>query len=374
MDYYITVEPSFAGIHWCNQCIEGIKYSVSSYGGSFTEVSMDDGDCLNSIAEEERPVMIVVGSLLNWITETVHRLNSYRIHSIILASSPPMSLRNASYITMDYTKVLFNLGQYLLTSTRRKIALLGVHPNSLNDLTKIQAFRDFTREKLNNSVDEDIYWNYGLLESCCNKFYKNWEQYGSVICSNDIVAIKLLNYLKERNIKVPQQMYLACLGENVLAQMVEPSITTVSLDFYEIGKYAVKICNMLKKYPSITSFQAKMNGIVSVRESTGSIRYNVSDLYNGDLELPQESDFYADADVNEILLLVKLFSHCDQLDFYILKGILSDQKYPKLAEELYTTESTIKYRMKRMKNLANNLDRKQILKLIRKYINQKNMP
>ena len=111
--YYMMVEPSFAGTHWCEQCIQGIRQEAAKNKGLLEEVKTGDEKALEKVLQQERPLLILVGSFVNWMTGTVRRLAARGIHCIMMTAQPPDGGDDASTISMDYRQAIGGLFSYL---------------------------------------------------------------------------------------------------------------------------------------------------------------------------------------------------------------------------------------------------------------------
>ena len=86
--YFMMIEPEYAGTHWCEQCVQGIRQEAARGKGVLEEIPSGDAAALRRIAAGERPLMILVGSLVNWMTDTARALNALGIHGVMTASAP----------------------------------------------------------------------------------------------------------------------------------------------------------------------------------------------------------------------------------------------------------------------------------------------
>lgn len=371
-NYFMMIEPTFAGTHWCNQCVQGIRQEISRNKGMLEEVAVGDGEALNRVMDQERPLLILVGSLVNWMTETVQRLGEMGIHSIMMTAPPPDGHYDASTISMDYNQAICDLFRYLSMMKRKRVALFGVHPNSINDLTKQRAYCDYIG--CDESAIEGIFWNHGDLAHACEQFYQRLLDFDAVICSNDIIAIKLQDFLKERKVQIPQQLHLVSIGETRLSQLVHPRITTASLNFSDIGHNAVRLYNILRRNDTITALHVKVRGTITAWESTGNVPYESAPRRVNLPAMPEQSSFYADEDVRRIFMLENLIAHCLPIDFSILRGMMAGEPYRQIAEAHYTSENSIKYRVKRMMELSQCETKEQMLQLVQLQLTADDLP
>ena len=366
--YYMMVEPSFAGTHWCEQCIQGIRQEAAKNKGLLEEVKTGDEKALEKVLAQERPLLILVGSFVNWMTRTVSLLTARGIHCIMMTAQPPDDGDHASTISMDYRQAIGGLFSYLTLRGKVNTALFGVHPDSINDLTKQRAYWDY----LGKQREENIFQNHGNLSQTCKDFYERIQEFDSVICSNDIIAIKLLNFLKEKKMDVPGKMHVVSIGETRLAQLVQPRITTASLNFTDIGHHAVRLYNLLRRNPDITALHVKLEAAINEMELP--LRLAALPLKKQELPAPVLGNFYEDTDVQRIFTLENLISHCQSIDFAILKGMIDGKPYREIAELHYTSDNAVKYRIKRMLELAQCENKDQLLQLVLQQLRPEDLP
>ena len=189
-----------------------------------------------------------------------------------------------------------------------------------------------------------------------------------MLCSNDVVALYLMERLRAKGVSVPGQLHLIGLSERTFSRYSQPGITSVSPDFIEIGKNAVRIYNLLRRSAGITSLQAQVRGIITCRASTGGEPFSRAAPRAHSPLVPRQDDFFGDEDARPIFAIDHLLSHCEALDFDILKGLEAGKSYALMADELYTTEYTVKYRVKRMQTLAQVKTRDDLLSLLHRYL------
>lgn len=364
MDYFIITEPMLANAYWATQYAQGIKAEVQRNKGRLISVTPDKLDSVlqYASASRTRPTTLVNCISRQWTASCFSSLNRAQVHPLFIAPQHTSPSAQASAVSFDFPQVFYSLCQYLWHCGRKRCALFGVNPASVNDSSKKEAYLQFLLDYSNPNA-KGIFYNDGCLEDCCNAFFQRLSQFDAVICTNDIVAIKLIHFLKKQGVRVPDDLYVAAMGNTSLSQLLSPSITLALFDCVNIGKQAVKLYRTLVKNPEISSLTAKVTGRIIPRESTA---FQELPFAAKDISIPSTSrynQFYSDKDVQDIFSAEKLVSGCDEMDFKILNGLLCDKSLQELERELYTTQNTIKYRMKRMKKLTGSASRKDLLDL-----------
>ena len=69
-----------------------------------------------------------------------------------------------------------------------------------------------------------------------------------------------------------------------------------------------------------------------------------------------------------MLRIEKLLSDCDATDLNILKMILDQKKLSEIEEQSYLTETAVKYRIRKMKDICQVSSRESLRALLLKYI------
>lgn len=90
----------------------------------------------------------------------------------------------------------------------------------------------------------------------------------AIICANNYIAYGCVNALKENHLKIPQDMGVLTFDDYPFSQILEPKLTVVNIDVYDMGTQAGKlIINKMKKPNLQIQFYCTLPSITK-REST----------------------------------------------------------------------------------------------------------
>lgn len=90
----------------------------------------------------------------------------------------------------------------------------------------------------------------------------------AIICANNYIAYGCVNALKENHIKIPEDMGVLTFDDYPFSQILEPKLTVVNIDVYDMGTQAGKlIINKMKKPNLQIQFYCTLPSITK-REST----------------------------------------------------------------------------------------------------------
>jgi len=113
----------------------------------------------------------------------------------------------------------------------------------------------YFKESIEKHKDRNI--SYSVIEGTLQadsgkkvgkKLLEMEEMPTAIVCSNDISAIAIMNELISNGIKIPEDISITGLGNTKLSELVNPLLTTIGLDLYEIGKTAIQfLLNRIEK-------------------------------------------------------------------------------------------------------------------------------
>lgn len=90
----------------------------------------------------------------------------------------------------------------------------------------------------------------------------------AIICANNYIAYGCVNALKENHLRIPEDMGILTFDDYPFSQILEPKLTVVNIDVYDMGIQAGKlILNKMKKPNLQIQFYCTLPSI-TVRGST----------------------------------------------------------------------------------------------------------
>jgi len=146
-------------------------------------------------------------------------------------------------VLIDFRQLVRDATEYLLELGHRKIAYIA-GPALLT--TTQYRFEGF--EAAFKAHHCDINPDY-LLEA--DFTYESGKHAGemilamqdrptAVLASNDLMALGCMNALKAAGVRIPEEISIIGIDDILFAQFVEPSLTTVSIPLYELGKIGME--------------------------------------------------------------------------------------------------------------------------------------
>ena len=100
-----------------------------------------------------------------------------------------------------------------------------------------------------------------------NKLLKSRKKIDGVLCATDTMAIGAMQAMKEKGIKLPDDISIAAIGNSLAGKVVTPELTTVRLYFEECGKTAVQLLTSMIRSEDYPVSQTKMGYEIIERRS-----------------------------------------------------------------------------------------------------------
>ncbi len=185
-----------------------------------------------------------------------------------LAEVPPQAL--LSDIILDFESGIREAVAHLVSLGHRRIAHVS-GPESLETARKrkeafLAALQDYGLASTEALVIEGnlrVEGGRQALDAILNATPRPT----AVLTANDLTALGLLWEARQRGIGVPEQLSIVGLDDITLASQVTPSLTTISLPRYDLGKIAMQmLLEMLQTPGKCLSRQVKTHLVV--RQST----------------------------------------------------------------------------------------------------------
>ncbi|RKD31449.1 LacI family DNA-binding transcriptional regulator [Thermohalobacter berrensis] len=146
-------------------------------------------------------------------------------------------------VTINYLDAAYEMTNYLISLGHKNIAYLGNkgEENSLSELM-LKGYKKAIKE--NDKRSEIIYLAKGKkIEHGYNvakEILDKNSDVTAIFCSNDELAIGVINYFHDNNIKVPEDISVTGCGDIKIASILRPKLTTIREPFYDIGAVAIR--------------------------------------------------------------------------------------------------------------------------------------
>lgn len=189
-----------------------------------------------------------------------------KVISSLLASDYPMVFLDHYPLDMQCTAVSTDDDEATLTAIKhlyecnhRKILHVSLGNGFSSTLARQAAYTQFMEQHGLEPKTIHLKDNMDLLDEVFSKKENSWPT--AIFALNDGMAMNIIRYLKEKGIKVPDDVSIMGFDDDIGAESFEIPLTTVALPKKQIGGKAVKLLqDMLenKREPSKYYIEARL--------------------------------------------------------------------------------------------------------------------
>ena len=201
--------------------------------------------------------------------EHIFRLKKMGI-PLVLFNRVIENFKAAKVVVNDYYGA-YNMVKYLAETGCRNIAHISGPDNLLLSNNRKAGYLDALK-------DMGIHFNPRLLVSgdftiesglhCTKNLIDTGAFFDAVFCVCDAVAFGAIKELKGKGIKIPEDVSVAGFTNEPMAELVEPTLTTVKQPIYEIGETAARLLFNQMIDPELPSEFCVLETELIIRNST----------------------------------------------------------------------------------------------------------
>lgn len=340
----VVVQKTSAHSFWMDNILAGMRQIVSRQNYSLTFIDPKD-------IEEQRgwdgmPVL-VVGYLSDWLQAVLEALSKRGLKPIVVNGFVLSFTRDPySGVYFELEKAVNQSVEYLMRCGKAHIALVGVNARSAADGQKKKAFLECMKA---HDLDGSVFSFDRSLSDCVDSFIEAFPdtEIDACICANDTVGLYLINSMVNMGYKIPKDVFVVGMGDSMLGKSHRISLTTIRLDYMEMGRQAIHLWQYIRKSDTDVQALVYLPCQLVVRDSTDNLSpgrtAQPQDMAEGD------GDYYGnDSDMRRIIGMEDFLQNCDDLDRAILRCLLAHETYEHIAERVGLTDRAVRYRVSKM--------------------------
>ena len=362
-------EKSAASTQYSNT-LQGIKAAAANSGIKMLPISEEEVDTLNF--SELPSIAIVTSASMPFVMSVIRQLRAANCRTVLAGMDSEQFGHDISCATPSRRAETQQLVNYLYNCGKNHLALVGFGRNSINDDFRYHAAMSAVAVWGKPLTDSDVWlWQRDPRPSF-EAFLDVADRYDAVICPNDIMAILFIDSCKAHGLKVPEDLYVASFGNMNVGRFYSPSVTTMTMDMLTVGKQAFNVCRFLSYGDDTqqTALKITVPSRILVRESTGcQIIGNDQTVVMPAL---QADTFYYNPAISVLVSIEACISQRDRIDFHVMNDLMEGKSYEEIADRLYISGSTLRYRLNKIFADAGVKTRQEFEALIRQSIGEGN--
>lgn len=287
---------------------------------------------------------VIASDSLPYVRQVIHRLRQSGRRVVLAGLDSEQFGADISCATPSRRAETQQMINYLYSLGKRRFALVGFGLHSINDTFRYHAVMS-ALAALRLEMDERDVWRWHREpQSTLSAFISCADPYEVAICPNDTMAIRLINDCRLSGVHVPRDLWVASFGNTMIGRYNSPSITTMTMDMNHVGEQAFAVWQFLNAQPhSGAGIKITVPSRLLVRESTGGL------LPDGETEIPAATaapdPYYSEPTIAPLVSMENCLSLRDDLDMRIIALLMDNRGYESIAETLFISDSTLRYRL-----------------------------
>jgi len=367
MHLHLLCEPVEASAYWVTDMVNGIVRESLKKGLDL--ITYTDGQVQEKQFSEthssERQIALVAGYSLGWIDETLRKLSGIQVEPLLVSVYQHTFRYEYSSVSFNTVKAMQTLIRTLADAGKKSIAFFALHKDTVGDLAKLRGYTSGMRACGLNADTSSIYVRRKAMD-CGAQLLSDIRRYDAIVCTNDLLAIWLIRYLQKHGIRIPEDVAVTGFGNWSTVDHFRPRLTRMYTDLEELGCQAVRLHQYMQYNPRIGHCASMLECQLQAGETAPICSRRPADLPVKPYET-SSLHYTADEDILSVLKLEDLVRNTDETDRLILSLLLRNETLFSIAEAVSVSESTVKYRLKRLLKICGFRDRQELLQLISAY-------
>ena len=150
----------------------------------------------------------------------------------------------AHKIVIDDFGGAYRATQHLIEQGRKKVAHIG-GPLNLQIYAKREAGYRQAISDAGLQINEDLILHNSLTRedglNAIKRILQTKERPDAIFCANDTTALSAIIHLKEKGIKIPEDIAIVGFSNEPFSELVTPSISTIKQPGFEMGQKAAEL-------------------------------------------------------------------------------------------------------------------------------------
>ena len=180
---------------------------------------------------------------------------------------------SATHIRIDWHEPMGRIGEHLYSLGHRRMAFVGHHVGLASLGARLESFLKAVRsydEPVEFLTEADFDGPEGGRRAARKLLASGFEP-TAILCVNDFMALGVLEALREKGLRVPEQVSVTGFDNIHLAEFTHPPLTTVDVPRGEIGRLTFEAL-VAESDGSRPEREIMVEPRLVIRESTGPVR------------------------------------------------------------------------------------------------------
>jgi LacI family transcriptional regulator len=273
-DIYLAVSSSIQGgfydIYY-NKILESVEKGLRKSGYNMIMIRLEDGrtisqKLLERILHGNCRVILIAGYVEH---DFLNYLSSQNIRPICIESN--IEVEGIITVMVDNVGGAFDACEYLIKSGHKRIANLG-GKNELCSIGRLEGYKK-ALQTYGLEYDPALVRMKGLYiengREAMNELLDQEIPFTAAFCVTDHAAMGALSVIKERKLRIPEDISIIGFDDLEFSEHISPSLTTMRTDREKLGELAVrKVLEIVRQKPGASPDKVFLKPEIVVRKST----------------------------------------------------------------------------------------------------------
>ncbi len=251
--YLIGIIADDIGTSYVSKILRGVEEIGRMYGYDIL-LSCSYGDpevelkLAKVFAQKQVEGIIIISSKLN--QKLIYKLEESKMPHIDI--NKYYDIEENLTVRIEYEEISYEMVKYLIKMGHKNIAA-AVIQKDIDRTEERHKLNGYKRAIKEYGLKENIIFTGGSSEKEIQKISEDIDKVVSdkitaLFCTQDEIAIHIINHLSDKGIKVPDDVSITGFGGTDITDIYRPRLTTVKISYYDIGAVAVRrILKMIEK-------------------------------------------------------------------------------------------------------------------------------
>ena len=148
-------------------------------------------------------------------------------------------------VSIDNVRASYDATKYLIEKGRKNIAFIGIEKSEKNAFgMRCEGYEKALTDS-NIKYDKELcYFNNLKIKSGREgvlELLDRGQKFDAIVCASDEIAVGAINTLREKGIRVPEDVSVIGFNNIEIVKNFYPSITTVAQPMYDMGSVAMRM-------------------------------------------------------------------------------------------------------------------------------------
>ena len=211
---------------------------AKGYSVLITNHSLSDSNNIKNLVQERKVDGIILP--VQCMTDELVELMLGNKFPFVVMGEPQERKDKIIWVDVDNEEGSREAVECLIRSAYKNPMLLVENRQTIFEAKRIKGFEDACRSKKIKKPSMHTF-SEEKIEKLLDEIKSGRRDTDSFICSNNIIAFKVLKAIKARNMSVPKDIGVITFDNYPLAEYMEPALSVVDVDTYKMGETAAEL-------------------------------------------------------------------------------------------------------------------------------------